>query len=454
MGCLRTACAAAVMVSAGLVAPLALASGPAQVARPGLASPQTDADDTRVAVHRWAAPRVDFRPDGTVVAGGQVYANADEYVASPFFRAHGMRCLVNPTEEEILAADALALRGSPSDCSASNTNPAAQYDFANGPLYRIPVVVHVIQTTSGTGFIPVSRVQSQIEILNEDFRALPGTNGAPGTDTGIEFYLATEDPSGNPTTGITYSTNNTWFNDSGSYWNTLAWDPDRYLNIYTNSASGALGYVPFLPASSPSSIGSNADRVVVLHSSFGRNAPIANYDLGRTATHEVGHYLGLYHTFTGGCASGSCYNGGDRICDTNNESQPFFGCSGGRFTCSSPDPIDNYMNYSYDICMNKFTPEQAKRMRCTLENYRQTLYEIVTQGPCSDADIATEGGDPSTPDGLVTLSDFSAYLALWSANNPVADITADALCAFGTGGDGVTLADFSCYIAQWSAGCP
>ena len=64
------------------------------------------------------------------------------------------------------------------------------------------------------------------------------------------------------------------------------------------------------------------DGVRILYSAFGRNAPYAPYDLGRTATHEVGHYLGLHHTFEGGCASGNCNSGGDTICDTNNEASP------------------------------------------------------------------------------------------------------------------------------------
>ena len=107
----------------------------------------------------------------------------------------------------------------------------------------------------------------------------------------------------------------------------------------------------------------------MLWSSIGLNAPIGPpYNLGRTTTHEVGHYLGLYHTFDGGCAPASgCNTNGDLICDTNPESSPNFSpCN--RSTCGSPDPTNNYMDYSDDICMTEFTEEQARRMRCTLEN--------------------------------------------------------------------------------------
>ena len=448
MGCCKAAALAAVL---GVVA----ASGLAQNVgvRPSAGSIAQTQEAQAEPVHRWAVPNVEFLESGGVSAGGEVFATVEDYVQSDIFREHGMRCPVNPTEQDLLLADAM-LR-SPSDCSASFTSIEPEYDPANGAMLRIPVVVHVIQRTNGQGFIPESRVRSQIDILNEDFLAIPGTNGAPGAFAGIEFFLATEDPAGNPTTGITYSTNNTWYNDGGSYWNSLAWDPNRYMNIYTNSASGNLGYVPFLPQTNPSGIGLNSDRVVVLDSSFGRNAPIANYDLGRTATHEVGHYLGLYHTFNGGCGGGNCYTSGARVCDTNAESSPFFGCSGGRTTCGSPDPIDNYMDYSYDICMNKFTPEQVNRMRCTLFNYRQNLYQIAVTGPCSPADATTDGEANGEPDGAVTLSDFSFYLTLWSASDAAADITTTGVCApVAGGGDGVDLSDFACYLAVWSDGCP
>ncbi|QDV07769.1 Pregnancy-associated plasma protein-A [Planctomycetes bacterium Poly30] len=265
----------------------------------------------------------------------------------------------------------------PSDCSANRTVPDPIYSPANLEVLRIPVVFHVIRTSNGTGNVPDSRLNSQIDILNEDFRALSGTPGAPGTDTKIEFALATVDPNGAPTTGINRYNNSTWYSDGGSYWNTLAWDPDVYLNIYTLGApqgsSGILGYVPFLPASSPNSVGSNSDRVVVLNSAVGRNAPAAPYNQGRTLTHEIGHFLGLNHTFNGGCGGSNCYTSGDLICDTNAESQPEYNCPANSSSCGSPDPVRNYMDYSPDTCMTNFTEEQARRIRCTLEFYRPAL---------------------------------------------------------------------------------
>ena len=289
----------------------------------------------------------------------------------------------------------------PSDCAYTSTT----IDPIYGPevdTYSIRVVVHVIRNDAGSqGDISPEMVESGIRILNEDFNALAGTPGEPGTFANLEFVLADEDPDGNPTNGITYSNNTTWFNDGGSYWNSLAWDPTRYLNIYTTTAGGALGYVSGFP-SEPGFPGSQEDRVVVLWESYGDDAPYGPpYDQGRTLTHEVGHYLGLFHTFQGGCGSGSCYTSSDLICDTNSESGPNFSCSGGNpSTCGSPDPIDNYMDYSDDVCMNKFTPEQVNRMRCSLLNYRPLIYE--EGGSCSNGDPGF--GSPAVqPDSIIPV---------------------------------------------------
>jgi hypothetical protein len=334
--------------------------------------------------------------DGSITAGGQDFSGWTDYVTSTYFREHGLRCGTRIEPSESAAA------GNPSDCSAGQTNPSDEY--TPGVVYEIPVVVHIIMSSSGQGAISNKLVYSQIDVLNEDYMAIPGTPGEPGTDIRIQFKLATLD-------GITRTINDTWFNDGGSYWETLARDPVHYLNIYTNSAGGYLGYVPFLPQTG--SPGSAADRVVILWSAFGRDAPIGPpYDQGRTATHEIGHYLGLYHTFEGGCASGSppdCYTSGDRICDTDSESSPTFGCPIGRTTCSSLDPVHNYMDYSDDICMNQFTWEQALRVRCTLENYRSKLYRIVSPtavpgaGALADAVLRLEPIHPNPTSGTSVI---------------------------------------------------
>ncbi|MEM7480971.1 MAG: pre-peptidase C-terminal domain-containing protein [Acidobacteriota bacterium] len=310
--------------------------------------------------------------DGSVEVKGQYYGDMLEFQLSDQFKQGGHRCgsqNLSELEERILLAQ-------PSDCSFSSTTIQSEYDPANGPVYTIPVVFHIIQRTNGTGNVSNSLINSQLDILNEDFRALSGTPGAPGTDTEIQFVLASTDPNGNSTTGINRVTSNAYFTDPGpgafnDMKQALNWDTTRYLNIYSNDANGALGYATFPQQDA----GAYLDGVVLLWSSVGRNAPQGGiYNQGRTATHEVGHYLGLFHTFQSGCGSASSpYTTGDLIADTERQSAANFNCPGSANSCSSRDPIENYMNYTQDTCMDRFTAQQTNRMRCSLVNYRSTL---------------------------------------------------------------------------------
>jgi hypothetical protein len=365
-----------ILLSIAFVAAVALLAAPSHASEEGAreARPRTW-DLSAQPVQR---PQIRERDDGSIEVDGQVrFRDFAELVRSPEFRQWGLRCGTPAPAFDDADGGAVFpnfLAGSPSDCTLSATSPAAVYAPSEGPLYRIPVVVHVIRRSNGTtGNISVACVQGAIEMLNDDFRARAGTQGAPGTDTRIEFFLAETDPQGNPTSGITYSNNNTWYDDSGSYWNTLAWDPTRYMNIYTNTASGALGYVSQFPQESGT--GTLSDRVVVRWDAFGPCATLSPYNLNRTLTHEVGHYLGLFHTFQSGCGTSSCYTTGDRICDTDPERDPRFGCPTSAASCSTPDPIRNYMDYTDDACMWEFTPEQARRMRCSLVHYRPGLID-------------------------------------------------------------------------------
>src|SRR4030095_3549866 len=170
--------------------------------------------------------------------------------------------------------------GTPSDCSDSATHPDPAY--LPGQLWHLPIVVHIIMDAAcAQGAVTDDMVHTQIAILQGDYRALPGSLGAPGTDTRIQFELATVDPDGNPTTGITRSRNTTGYTDQCSHGATLAWAPHRYVNLYTNTAAGARGYVPFLPAISPDLVGTNADRVVINTLAFGTGAPVATPARGR-----------------------------------------------------------------------------------------------------------------------------------------------------------------------------
>jgi hypothetical protein len=309
--------------------------------------------------------RPEYRADGTVRVGDRIFQTRPEYYRSAEFRARGGRCGAEHEKLNIAFA-------SPMDCSDSHTTINPEYD--DNRVFVIQVVFHIIQRTDGVGAITDDLIDSQIDILNEDFLALTGTPGEPGANVKIQFALARFDPQGNPTTGINRVTNNAYFNDPGSSGTNqmkidLNWDTTRYLNMYTNDAAGYLGYAtfPMYEAGGPE------DGVVLLWDSVGRDSPSGPpYDQGRTATHEVGHYLGLFHTFQDGCSTPSMpYDTGDLISDTVPEPGPEFGCTPGPSSCGGGNlPIENYMDYTDDTCMNRFSVEQANRMRCALVNYR------------------------------------------------------------------------------------
>jgi len=311
-------------------------------------------------------------------------------LAVPALSAQRQRC---GTSEPVLPPGAILAS---SDCGYLENTWQPEYEPTF--TYDVPVVFHVIQSTSGEGFLSPAVIQDQIDVLNEDFQALPGSPGAPGTNARIRFHLAGEDPSGLPTTGITYSTNDNWFVDQGNYWDPLAWDTHRFLNIYTNAVPCCFGYVEGFP-SAGGLVGQNRDRVVLWWEAVGKDPTIGwPLNMGRTASHEVGHYLGLYHTFCGGCGSlVNCDTTADLICDTEQESSATLGCPAVKSSCGSPDPIHNYMDYTDDPCLWEFTPLQAARMRCTLLFWRPDLAAVV-------ASSVSRNGSGVNPPTFVELS--------------------------------------------------
>jgi pregnancy-associated plasma protein-A len=220
----------------------------------------------------------------------------------------------------------------------------------------IPVWVHVIaeNTSRAGGYIPDSMIASQLAVLNDSYDG--GTVG--GATTAFAFTLQ----------GITRNVRPEWYpivqgsTAERNMKSALRRGGKETLNIYTGELSDdLLGWATF-----PQRTLSSRDGVVVLAESLpGGTAGI--YSLGDTGTHEVGHWLNLYHTFQGGC-SGQ----GDQVADTPAEASPAFNCPTGRNTCSAPgnDPITNFMDYTQDSCMFQFTAGQATRMINAWNAYR------------------------------------------------------------------------------------
>jgi hypothetical protein len=224
----------------------------------------------------------------------------------------------------------------------------------------IPVVFHVVNNGKGSenGDVPMKMLQDQVAVLNASYA---GATGTGASNTPFRFVLS----------GVDRTTNSSWF-EAGP--GTVAeremktalhvGGPD-VLNFYTNNAGGfLLGWAtfPFWFAASP-----EMDGVVCLYSSLPGGATVP-YDEGDTGTHEVGHWLGLFHTFQGGCAAN--YN--DFVADTPSERSPAFGCPVGRDTCpkAGVDPIENFMDYTDDPCMYRFTAGQSARMEAVSLQYR------------------------------------------------------------------------------------
>ncbi len=258
---------------------------------------------------------------------------------------------------EISAAEVQAREAEVTDRLARRSGSAkAAQAVAAAATITIPVVVHVIQenSTRAGGNIPDSMITQQMAVLNDSFNG-----GAVGVaPTSFQFSLQS----------INRATNPAWYpivygsSTERSMKRTLRQGGDGTLNLYLGALSDdLLGWATF-----PASNINLQDGVVALNESLpgGTASP---YNLGDTGTHEVGHWLGLYHTFQGGCGSQ-----GDRVSDTPAEASPAFGCPTGRNTCSSPgnDPITNFMDYTDDSCMFEFTPGQATRMLNSWNAYR------------------------------------------------------------------------------------
>lgn len=245
------------------------------------------------------------------------------------------------------------------ETTAQSIEQVINRNAGRGHADVIPVWVHVITAgpTFELGNVPDSMIKEQIRVLDMTYAGHLG-----GAFTGFGFELA----------GITRTQNADWFymgissNAEAQAKAALRRGGPETLNIYTTDGGGYLGWATF-----PSWYASNpSDDGVVIDFRSMPGGPYVNYSLGYTATHEAGHWLGLYHTFQYGCTP---FN--DAVADTPAERSAARGCPVGRDTCvgknaAGEDPIHNYMDYTYDACYTEFTQGQTDRMQAAWVTYR------------------------------------------------------------------------------------
>jgi hypothetical protein len=287
-------------------------------------------------------------PDSTAAQGARPIPSANvQFLNEKGQLQSGVRCaapFVNPAKARTAG-----------DSTQSGSEPLQERVLAAGETIQIPVAFHVIYSKKGRnvdGDVPDEQIAAQVQVLND---ALQGA--------GFSFYLSSVDR----------TNNNGWY--TGCYNSStesamkeaLAIDPATTLNVYTcNPSFGILGYA-YYPWSLPED--SLLHGVVVLYSSLPGGTAVP-YDEGDTVTHEVGHYLGLRHTFERGCTVP-----GDEVDDTPAEASAAFDCPIGRDTCPAPgfDPIHNFMDYTDDACMFEFTAGQGDRMQTQTALYKPSL---------------------------------------------------------------------------------
>lgn len=239
-------------------------------------------------------------------------------------------------------------------------NAIEQFRQQNNGILRktgtvvIPVAFHVVRHDDGSADVTDQQIQDQLQVLNDAYGPY-----------GYQFTHHSTDRTDNSL----WSQNSPGSAAEYAMKNALAIDPASTLNLYIcDLGGGLLGYSYFPNSFDEDSI---VHGVVVLYSSLPGGSAYP-YDEGDTATHEIGHYLGLYHTFQNGC-----FTPGDQVDDTPYEAQPASGCPVGADTCPNRaglDPIHNFMDYSIDSCMYEFTAGQQERMDTMVELYRPTLF--------------------------------------------------------------------------------
>ena len=281
-------------------------------------------------------------------------------------------------------------------------------------LQIIPVVVHIVHN-GGSENISDAQVVSAIANFNARFAQSPNNQ--------IQFCLAQRDPNGNATTGITRNTSTltaeTMESEDIALKDINRWTPTCYLNIWVvkeilsiSSGSGVIGYAYF-----PSAHGQPMDGIVIEAGYFG-----SSYENDAVGVHEIGHYLGLYHTFEGGCGNADCLLNGDRVCDTPPDQTTFASCNPPANSCSTDadDPSANnpfssdvadlsndYMDYSNLSCYDLFTIGQYDRMYYFLTTARQSLLGCLSCTPPCQIPITATIDNPAFTMNVTTGTNIS-----------------------------------------------
>lgn len=296
----------------------------------------------------------------------------------------------------------------------------------SGAKKIIPVVFHVIHMY-GEENISKAQILDQLRVINEDFSRTNPDKGntrsifaADAADCEIEFRLATKDPQGNCTDGITRTYSTLTVETRNEVKNLIKWDNTKYLNIWvvksirplTEDQTGTTLGFAYLPWSLPNT----QDGIVVRADYVGTIGTSSAAKGGRTLTHEIGHYLGLSHPFDNGCGSTNCSTSGDRICDTPPVADPSFGCDKNRNSCSNDSPneldmVENYMDYADGSCQNMFTWGQKAVMDFVMANQRATLVSSTNLTNTGTAIISSPLCAP--------VADFVSVTRTVCAGNPI-----------------------------------